>query len=269
MHALFVAVLLLALPVHGRTHPSGWRARIGDLAFGLALGNHVTVAFLLPPWLALRAWDVARGSVSKPGGRRARVVLECLTGILAGALIYLYLPLRAVASFLAHRMKTLVGQFAAQFGWPGLVLALSGLLAPLREGRADMVLGSRLLGGTRVAMLPHQHFGNWLAAQIVRWLYGLRLTDLGPYRAIRADLLASLDMREMTFGWPTEMIVKAARRRARIVETPVSHHPRLAGKSKISGTVRGSLLAGYFILLTTFRYALGSDLRPLRANDAR
>jgi len=129
------------------------------------------------------------------------------------------------------------------------------LLTPLREGRADMVLGSRLLGDKHAAMLPHQQFGNWLTAQIVRRLYGLCLTDLGPYRAICTDLLTGLDMREMTYGWPTEMIVKAARRRARIVEIPVSYYPRLAGRSKVSGTVRGSLLAGYFILRTTFQYA--------------
>ena len=132
---------------------------------------------------------------------------------------------------------------------------MPALLGPLRSGVADMVLGSRLLDGRHVSMLPHQRFGNWLAARIVRALYGLRLTDLGPYRAVRADLLAALDMREMTYGWPIEMIVKAARRRARIVETPVSYHPRLAGRSKVSGTLRGSLLAAWFILRTTVRYA--------------
>lgn len=135
---------------------------------------------------------------------------------------------------------------------------MPGLLAPLRAGTADLVLGSRLLkqaNGARESMLPHQRFGNRLTASLVRSLYGLQLTDLGPYRAARADLLASLDMREMTFGWPTEMIVKAARRGARIVETPVSHRPRLAGKSKVSGTLKGSILAAYFILRTTFRYA--------------
>jgi len=132
---------------------------------------------------------------------------------------------------------------------------MPALLAPLREGAADLVLGSRLLGGKREKMLPHQRFGNWLTARLMRRLYGTQLTDLSPYRAIRADLLAKLDMREMTFGWPTEMMVKAARRGARLVETPVSHHPRLAGKSKVSGTVWGSVLAGYYILRTTFKYA--------------
>lgn len=132
---------------------------------------------------------------------------------------------------------------------------MPALLEPLRRGEADMVLGSRLLAGEREAMLPHQRFGNWLTARLMRPLYGLRLTDLGPYRAVRADLLAALDLREMTYGYPTEMIVKAARRRARIVEAPVHHHPRRAGRSKVSGTLRGSVLSAYFILWTTLKHA--------------
>jgi glycosyltransferase involved in cell wall biosynthesis len=127
---------------------------------------------------------------------------------------------------------------------------------PLREGRADLVLGSRVLGRVAPgAMPPQQRFGNWLAAALMRTLYGLRVTDPGPYRAIRRDLLLSFQMREMTFGWPTEMTVKAARRKARIMEAPVSFHPRRAGQSKVSGTLRGTLLAGYHILNVTFRYA--------------
>lgn len=131
---------------------------------------------------------------------------------------------------------------------------MPALLTPLRSDRADLVLGSRLLGDQPTMMLPHQRFGNWLCAGIMRRLYGLRITDLSPYRAIRADLLAVLNMREMTYGYPTEMIVKAARRGARIVEAPVSHYPRLAGRSKVSGTLRGSALAAYFILRTTFKH---------------
>ena len=83
----------------------------------------------------------------------------------------------------------------------------------------------------------------------------IAVTDLGPYRAIRTDLLGDLDMREMTFGWPTEMMVKAARRGASIMEVPVSYHPRRSGKSKVSGTIKGSALAAYFILGVTLRYA--------------
>jgi len=130
------------------------------------------------------------------------------------------------------------------------------LLSPLLDGRADLVLGSRTLGHIAPgAMPPQQRFGNWLAAGLMRLLYRIPVTDLGPYRAIRCDLLESLDMQEMTYGWPTEMMVKAARRGARIVETPVSFHPRRAGKSKVSGTLRGTVLAARYILGVMLRYA--------------
>ena len=130
------------------------------------------------------------------------------------------------------------------------------LLAPLQAGAADLVLGSRALGSIELgSMPPPQRFGNWLVARLMRWLYGLPVTDLGPYRAVRRDLLAGLEMREMTFGWPTEMIAKAARRRARIVEVPVSYRSRRAGRSKVSGTIKGTVMAGYIILGTTLRYA--------------
>jgi glycosyltransferase involved in cell wall biosynthesis len=130
------------------------------------------------------------------------------------------------------------------------------LLAPLQAGTADLVLGSRVLGSIQAgSMPPAQRFGNWLVARLMARLYGLPVTDLGPYRAVRRDLLVGLDMREMTFGWPTEMIIKAARRRARIVEVPVSYRSRRAGKSKVSGTIKGTVMAGYVILGTTFRYS--------------
>ncbi len=137
---------------------------------------------------------------------------------------------------------------------------LPTLLAPLQQGKADLVLGSRPRGHIAAgAMPPHQRFGNWLVARLMRLLYRLDLTDLGPYRAIRGPLLASLGMREMTFGWPTEMIVKAARQGATIVEVPVSYHRRQAGHSKVSGTIRGTILAAWFILGVTLRYAFGVD----------
>jgi glycosyltransferase involved in cell wall biosynthesis len=130
------------------------------------------------------------------------------------------------------------------------------LLAPLANGQADLVLGSRIRGGIEPgAMPPHQLFGNRLVSAVMRWLYGLALTDLGPYRAVRCDLLQSLNMREMTFGWPTEMMVKAARRQARIIEVPVTYRKRWSGQSKVSGTVRGTVLAAYYIIGTTLRYA--------------
>ncbi len=131
---------------------------------------------------------------------------------------------------------------------------LPRLADPIAADRADLVLGSRPLGGIDPgAMPPHQRFGNWLTAALMRRLYALPVTDLGPYRAIRADLLASLRMSEMTYGWPTEMMVKAARARARVLEVPVSYHPRRAGRSKVSGTLKGSALAAYHILRVTLQ----------------
>lgn len=133
---------------------------------------------------------------------------------------------------------------------------LPRVLAPLRADEADFVLGSRTLGRQAGAVLPHARFGNSLAAALLHQLYGVRVTDLGPMRAIRRDLLLRLDMQEMIYGWPTEMIVKGARSGARIVEVQVSYRPRVAGQSKVSGTVQGSVRAGYQILRTTLRYAL-------------
>jgi glycosyltransferase involved in cell wall biosynthesis len=130
------------------------------------------------------------------------------------------------------------------------------ILAPILAGEADLVLGSRWLGHIAPGAMPfQQRFGNWLAARLMNRLYDLAVTDLGPYRAIRRPLLVALDMREMTYGWPTEMMVKAAKRGARLVEVPVSFHSRQAGRSKISGTLRGTLLAAWYILGVTLRYA--------------
>ena len=136
------------------------------------------------------------------------------------------------------------------------------ILEPILRGEADLVIGSRLRGRREPGALPaHQLFGNWLVSALMRLLYGLPITDLGPFRAIRADLLSSLAMREMTYGWPTEMMVKAARHGARVTEVPVSYRRRI-GTSKISGTIRGTVLATYYILGVTIRYALPRGNRP-------
>jgi glycosyltransferase involved in cell wall biosynthesis len=134
------------------------------------------------------------------------------------------------------------------------------LLHPLLRDQAGLVLGSRVLGHIEDGAMPlHQRLGNVLSSRLISLLYGVRVTDLGPYRAIRSDLLRELDMSEMTFGWPTEMMVKAARRRARIVEVPVSWQSRRAGQSKVGGTLRGSLLAAYYIVGVTLRHALATS----------
>lgn len=132
---------------------------------------------------------------------------------------------------------------------------LQQLVAPLVAGQADLVLGTRFRGGMSAgAMPPHQRFGNHLVAWLVRLFYHVELTDLGPFRAIRRDRLAELQMQERTYGWPIEMMVKAAKRRFRLLEVPVRYRPRLAGQSKVGGTVRGTVLATYKILRVTFRY---------------
>jgi glycosyltransferase involved in cell wall biosynthesis len=133
------------------------------------------------------------------------------------------------------------------------------LITPLKAGQADLVLGSRLAGRMEPGAMPwHQKAGNWLSAGLIRQLYGCRLTDLSPFRAVRKSRLAELNMREMTYGWPTEMLVKAARRGWRLVEVPVGYRARLGGQSKISGTFKGSLLATYFILKIITQYARGT-----------
>ena len=129
------------------------------------------------------------------------------------------------------------------------------LLAPIIEGRADITLGSRLGGKSNPGALPwHQAFGNRLAAGLIRLLYGVKVSDLGPFRAGRADVLRDLALEETTYGWAVEMIVKGAIAGFRIVEVPVSYHPRI-GKSKISGTVKGTLGAAWFILSRIVRYS--------------
>jgi glycosyltransferase involved in cell wall biosynthesis len=128
------------------------------------------------------------------------------------------------------------------------------LLAPITDGRADITLGSRLGKQSIPGALPwHAAFGNRLAAFLIRLLYGLRISDLGPFRAGRADVLHRLDLEETTYGWAVEMILKGALEGFRIVEVPVSYYPRI-GKSKISGTLRGTVGAAWFILFLIVRY---------------
>jgi glycosyltransferase involved in cell wall biosynthesis len=128
------------------------------------------------------------------------------------------------------------------------------LLAPIIEGRADITLGSRLHDRLSAGALPwHQVFGNRLSAGLIRLLYGLDIHDLGPFRAGRADVLRALALEETTYGWAVEMILKGALAGYRIVEVPVSYYPRI-GKSKISGTLKGTIGAGWFILSLIVRY---------------
>lgn len=133
---------------------------------------------------------------------------------------------------------------------------LDRVVAPIESGAADLVLGSRLLGTVEPgSMAPHQRFGNWMTAAMMRRIYRIEVTDLGPFRAIRSEVFTRLEMSEMTFGWPTEMTLRCATTGARIVEVPVTWQARLAGESKVSGTVVGSVKAAWHILGVTIRFA--------------
>lgn len=128
------------------------------------------------------------------------------------------------------------------------------ILAPIIEGRADITLGSRFSSKNNSGALPwHQSFGNRLAAGLITFLYGVKISDLGPFRAARADVLRTIALEEVTYGWAVEMILKGALAGFRIVEVPVSYYPRI-GKSKISGTVKGTVGAAWFILSRIIRY---------------
>jgi glycosyltransferase involved in cell wall biosynthesis len=128
------------------------------------------------------------------------------------------------------------------------------LLAPIIQGHADITLGSRLDKQRVPAALPwHQAFGNRLAARLIRLLYGLKITDLGPFRAARADVIQALGLEETTYGWAVEMILKGALGGYRVTEVPVTYYPRI-GKSKIGGTVKGTIGAGWYILSLIVRY---------------
>lgn len=128
------------------------------------------------------------------------------------------------------------------------------IVAPILRGDADIVIGSRTRGVAQPgALLPQARFGNWLATRLIRGLYGVVYTDLGPFRAIRYASLQALDMRDKTFGWTVEMQVKAAKQGLRATEVPVSYRRRI-GLSKVTGTLAGTIKAGLKILYTIFKY---------------
>ena len=130
------------------------------------------------------------------------------------------------------------------------------LVDPILRGEADFVIGSRMLKPQpKGALLPQAIFGNKLACFLIRILFRQRYTDLGPFRAITFAALRQLNMRDTNFGWTVEMQIKAARQRLRILEIPIDYRPRI-GHSKITGTVSGTVRAGYKILLTIFCYGI-------------
>lgn len=133
---------------------------------------------------------------------------------------------------------------------------LPKLLEPIKQGEADLVIGSRTEAALPGSLLPQQRFGNWLTCSLIGILYGQRFSDMGPFRAIRREALEDMRMEDPSFGWNVEMQVKALKRGFRVAEVPVRYRPRI-GKSKISGTLKGSVRAGTVILWSLWKYGRG------------
>ncbi|MBC7887589.1 MAG: glycosyltransferase family 2 protein [Ferruginibacter sp.] len=148
---------------------------------------------------------------------------------------------------------------------PGIVLFIDAdfsdypeeafeILDPIINGTADLVIGSRALGNKeKGSMTIPQVFGTWLATTLLRYIYKVKFSDLGPFRAVKFDKLLALKMQDTTYGWTVEMQLKAAKQKLKCIEVPVKYRKRV-GVSKISGTIKGTVLAGYKILYTIFKY---------------
>jgi glycosyltransferase involved in cell wall biosynthesis len=125
---------------------------------------------------------------------------------------------------------------------------------PLMDSRADLVIGSRIEGAMEKGAMPlHGRLGNLFIVFLLRLLYGVNITDVGSFRAIKAQSLYDLDMQQMTYGWPVEMVVKAARKGLRIQSVPIRYRRRI-GESKVTGTIRGTILATYYMFLVPLKY---------------
>jgi len=130
------------------------------------------------------------------------------------------------------------------------------LVDPIRRGEQDFVIGSRTRGKREPGSMNFQQvFAGRVAGALLRLLYGVRYSDMCPFRAIRRDGLERLGMKEPTYGWNLEMQMRAARAQMRILEVPVNHRCRTGGESKVSGTLRGTFVAGARIIATLFRVA--------------
>lgn len=130
------------------------------------------------------------------------------------------------------------------------------VVAPIVNDDYDFVIGSRALGNKELgSMTPQQIFGNWLATRLIKLFFGTVYTDLGPFRAIKYQKLMQMNMVDTTYGWTVEMQLKAAKQNLKLIEVPVNYRNRI-GHSKVSGTLKGTVMAGYKILTWIFKYAL-------------
>ncbi|MFN8546740.1 MAG: glycosyltransferase family 2 protein [Candidatus Eisenbacteria bacterium] len=209
-----------------------------------------SVLAAIPKELVRHLWVVDNGSTD-----RTAVVAQA-----AGAIVQIE-PRRG------YGRACLAGLRAMAIDPPDLVVFLDAdgsdepgemgeLVAPIVRGEADLVIGSRTRGAhQRGALLPQAIFGNWLATTLIRVWTGVRFTDLGPFRAVRWSSLQRLAMEDPTYGWTVEMQMKAARAGLRSAEIPVRYRRRVAGESKVTGTIRGTLFASIKILSCLARYA--------------
>lgn len=228
-----------------------------------------SIAVLIPAWNEEKSLPLVLAGLPKSWVRR---VVVCDNGSTdrtkavaeAGGAMVIQQPERGYGNACLAGMRYL--QSLAPSEQPEIVVFLDGdysdypeelplVVAPLLHGEQDMVIGSRRLGGLEAgAMTFPQRFGNWLAPLLIHWFYGYRFSDLGPFRAIRWDKLLGLEMQDRNFGWTVEMQVKAAKQKLRCTEVPVRYRKRAGGKSKVSGTLRGAVLAGYKIIVTIFKH---------------
>jgi glycosyltransferase involved in cell wall biosynthesis len=131
---------------------------------------------------------------------------------------------------------------------------LETVAAPVLDNRADLVIGSRINGNLEKGAMPfHGRLGNRFIVSLLRLLYGAKITDVGSFRAIKSQTLFGLEMEQMTYGWPVEMVVKASRKGLRIQSVPINYRRRI-GKSKVSGTIRGTILATYYMFFVPLKY---------------
>jgi glycosyltransferase involved in cell wall biosynthesis len=131
---------------------------------------------------------------------------------------------------------------------------LDAIAAPVIQDRADLVIGSRIGGVIEKGAMPlHGQLGNRLIVWLLRLLYGLHISDIGSFRAIRTEVLFDLKMEQMTYGWPVEMLVKAARKKLRVQSVPIVYRRRV-GRSKVTGTIKGTIMATYYMFVVPLRY---------------
>jgi glycosyltransferase involved in cell wall biosynthesis len=233
----------------------------------MSIPNSATIDVLIPAWNEERSLPLVLAAIPRPLVRRIVVAdnnsRDATAAVArAGGAVVVPAPIQGYGSaclagldYLRHNdPPTIVVFVDADFSdHPD---ELPEVVAPILAGQAAMVIGSRILGRReRGALLPQARMGNFVACTLIRWLYGFRFTDLGPFRAIRWQDLERLSMSDPNFGWTAEMQVKALRLGLTVAEVPVSYRQRV-GVSKITGTLQGTVRAGYKILLTVFRYAL-------------